>query len=100
MESMIIFMEDLRAFILDDREQAQLYGRFLDSHGYGSTGCSHLDGSDRTLSNEDVMLFERVANVLRQFLASAARSQGIGDQGQSGGDEAGQDAEHKDEGAE
>ena len=73
MESMIIFIEELRAFILNDPEQATLYGQFVESLGYGATGCSHREGSVEMLSDDDLMLFSRVADVLRQFLTSQGR---------------------------
>jgi hypothetical protein len=73
MENMILFIENLRAFILNDPEQSQLYGRFLESLGYGAMGSSHLEGSDESISEKDLMLFHRVADVLQQFLTKEGR---------------------------
>jgi len=73
MEGMIIFIEDLRAFILNRPEQANPYDQFLDSLGYEATGCSHRDGSTDMLTDDDVMLFKRVADVLKQFLTKHER---------------------------
>jgi hypothetical protein len=76
MESMILFIENLRAFILNDSEQAQRYGTFLDSLGYGATGCSHSEGREDRITENDEMLFKRVAEVLEQFLKTEGRLAG------------------------
>jgi hypothetical protein len=79
MENLILFIEKLRAFILDDAEQGECYGRFLDSLGYGAMGCSHREGSIVMMTDGDLELFDRVANVLRQFLEKEGRPLPEGD---------------------
>jgi hypothetical protein len=73
LEGMIAFVERLRAFILEDSSQAGRYDEFIRSLGYGARGCSHCDGRDDAISDDDQRLFERVSEVLRQFLEKEGR---------------------------
>ncbi len=73
MENTIQFIENLRAFILNDPQQSQLYNEYLLSLGYGARGCSHVEGVDDHRSKHDLVLLDKVTEVLRQFLKKEGR---------------------------
>lgn len=73
LEGIVFFVEDLRAYILEDPEQAERYTTFLHSLGFGVTGCSHVPGTPETRTDEDLALFDKVADVLKRFLMSQHR---------------------------
>lgn len=73
MGCMIVFIEDLRAFVLNEDEQENRFISFEKSLGYGAMGCSHADGTVVRISDEEMCMFRNVANVLKLFLVQQGR---------------------------
>jgi len=87
MEGQIGFIERLRAFILNDPKQWKQYNRFILSLGYGSRGVAYTPDSPSRISDNDRVVFQRVASVLEQFLRNEGRTGAIpGEAAGSAGD--------------
>jgi hypothetical protein len=81
MEDKISFIEDLRAFLLDDPEQAERFKDFTVVLGYEARGCSSDGNPHGFQSAEESALFARVAMVLECFLSREGRLKHLDDKG-------------------
>jgi hypothetical protein len=83
METMISFIEELRAFILEparqnpfvlnDPKQRNQFDDYMTSLGYGSMGISHVEGTVKRITSEELALFDKVVDVLKRFLEKEGR---------------------------
>jgi hypothetical protein len=73
-EDIIIVLEHLRAFILEDDLQASGYSNFTANLGFGTRHISYyVAGSDPALLQDETALFAYVADIFRKFLVSENR---------------------------
>lgn len=68
-----MLLERLRGFILDDPGKGEAFNFFAASLGYGTGSICHEPGMPDLLSESDRARFQRVAQVLVEFLRANNR---------------------------
>lgn len=73
LEDIVLILERLRGFILEDSAAGDAFNNFTESLGFGSVSVCHELGVPEYQREEDLVGFQKVASVLHQFLESRSR---------------------------
>ena len=73
LEDVITYLESIRGFILGDRDEGEAFSNYAASLGYGTASICHEPGTSELLSEHDIQMFHRVAEVLKAFLETHNR---------------------------
>jgi hypothetical protein len=72
-EDIILVLERLRGFVLSDANQESAFLNYTLDLGFGARHISRDAGIPDTASDDEVLRFQRIADILRRFLVSQGR---------------------------